>query len=963
MNRLWWVLGLAGVMAATAVVLIDLQATGSGGTDTTDPAPLVVELPPAEQPSTLPGRDSIIVVDEAVETFPSEEQSPRPSVPADIVAPIAPAETPDTDVSAIDRSTVPLVEPARVADDALPAGPSGSSALEVIPAEDQHAAADGLAQAPLVLGPAARVSERPTITQAAPTALPIQAPPLDPAADSLTVADAVDEATDLAAATAQRTAAALSPPNAASVSPEVRADPGDSAPLRGNEIEQTARPQPTDRVDTGTQAVPLAPVAVPAARAESATDQPVTPVPSAIETAALPEPAPTLALSVPAPTPITTAEPSSDALARPPSLSTPVTQGALPPADLPAISEDPSLSPRAQQDSTLGDDAPTAVDVTTGLASRQPSLSPPLPPPSISSADIPEVIPQPVVAVEDPTAPLAAPEGLGERAIVAVPSPPEPASSAPAPPSLPEPVTGTPVTPTVEDEAAHQTAEVTSAPAPPPPSVPSISASIAPPVVEETVPAAAQMAAAPNPSPVPPPSATADAPAQSLLPQPMDLAAPLPPDRVLSPIPTPPPSPPPRATPAIDPPERDVTGLPAAQPAPVGEDVEGTQAPNGTLTPATPLTPESQRAPAQLAAPAATAPAPAPSEQPTVADVDEATTTMAQAAADPTPEREEPRTQVSALPAAPTVDTEPTLVDGVRTTTGQATPADPGTTAQSPIRIDALRVAADGRVTIAGGAPAIAVVEVAANTAPLGATQSDRAGDWVFFTRLPLPPGSYQLTFSATLPDGQVVAGDTAAIVFVPDQDANEQAVAVLAPAQTLGPAEVIQPPQPRQAPPAAPVIPPAGDDRPWVLIEIVDYDSDGRVFVSGRTRPDQSVRTYLDGFAVGDSIANTDGEYVVELETRVPPGTYDLRVDQIDGAGRVLARAETRFLRAFTEADAITAVTIQPGNNLWTISRRVYGRGILYTVIFEANRDQIRDPDLIFPGQVFNLPRNSAVR
>ncbi|MFN6953134.1 MAG: LysM peptidoglycan-binding domain-containing protein [Albidovulum sp.] len=45
-------------------------------------------------------------------------------------------------------------------------------------------------------------------------------------------------------------------------------------------------------------------------------------------------------------------------------------------------------------------------------------------------------------------------------------------------------------------------------------------------------------------------------------------------------------------------------------------------------------------------------------------------------------------------------------------------------------------------------------------------------------------------------------------------------------------------------------------------------------------------------------------------------------------------------------------------GDNLWQISRTTYGQGIRYTVIYKANRDQIRDPDLIYPGQIFVLPK-----
>ena len=50
-------------------------------------------------------------------------------------------------------------------------------------------------------------------------------------------------------------------------------------------------------------------------------------------------------------------------------------------------------------------------------------------------------------------------------------------------------------------------------------------------------------------------------------------------------------------------------------------------------------------------------------------------------------------------------------------------------------------------------------------------------------------------------------------------------------------------------------------------------------------------------------------------------------------------------------------AVTVQPGHNLWTLARLHYGSGVLYTQIFTANRELIRDPDLIYPGQIFDLP------
>jgi nucleoid-associated protein YgaU len=86
------------------------------------------------------------------------------------------------------------------------------------------------------------------------------------------------------------------------------------------------------------------------------------------------------------------------------------------------------------------------------------------------------------------------------------------------------------------------------------------------------------------------------------------------------------------------------------------------------------------------------------------------------------------------------------------------------------------------------------------------------------------------------------------------------------------------------------------------------------------------------------------------------------LRADELGADGKVAARAETRFQRdsmvAFAPGQNI--VVVQPGNSLWRIARRVYGDGVRFTTIYDANREQIGDPDLIFPGQVFAVPKTN---
>ncbi len=152
------------------------------------------------------------------------------------------------------------------------------------------------------------------------------------------------------------------------------------------------------------------------------------------------------------------------------------------------------------------------------------------------------------------------------------------------------------------------------------------------------------------------------------------------------------------------------------------------------------------------------------------------------------------------------------------------------------------------------------------------------------------------------------------------------------------------------------------------VALDTINYGSAGEVLLTGRGADDAFVRVYLDNRPVTTSRIAESGRWKVELP-EVDTGTYTLRVDQIDGDGTVLARVESPFLREDPDLLAslqrgegpISEITVQPGNTLWGISEDRYGHGIEYVKIFRANRDRIRDPDLIYPGQIFDLPDGTA--
>ena len=70
-------------------------------------------------------------------------------------------------------------------------------------------------------------------------------------------------------------------------------------------------------------------------------------------------------------------------------------------------------------------------------------------------------------------------------------------------------------------------------------------------------------------------------------------------------------------------------------------------------------------------------------------------------------------------------------------------------------------------------------------------------------------------------------------------------------------------------------------------------------------------------------------------------------------------AAAPAEVVVAAATPDKPSRIIIQPGNNLWRISREVYGKGKMFTVIWEANRDQIKNPNRIYPGQILTAPKS----
>lgn len=298
--------------------------------------------------------------------------------------------------------------------------------------------------------------------------------------------------------------------------------------------------------------------------------------------------------------------------------------------------------------------------------------------------------------------------------------------------------------------------------------------------------------------------------------------------------------------------------------------------------------------------------------------------------------------------AVPSASPAPAVAMSAPQMTAPVTPPDTAPRSAVP-SFDVVRVGPQGRAVIAGRAEAGADVTVYEGQRSLGTVKADAQGQFVLLPDTHLEPGGRQLTLSARNADGTSSTSVDSVILIVPS--------AQVAAAEPAGPPIAVLLPHGADAPRVL-----AGGSPRKLGLDTVDYDGSGEIRFAGSSKPDAPVRVYVDNQPVGDTKASAGGQWIFVPASPVAPGIHRLRVDELGPDGKVLSRIELPFQRNATAPNGVAdgRAVVQPGQNLWRIARQSYGQGTRYTVIYLANRDQIRDPNRIYPGQIFAVPPRS---
>lgn len=271
---------------------------------------------------------------------------------------------------------------------------------------------------------------------------------------------------------------------------------------------------------------------------------------------------------------------------------------------------------------------------------------------------------------------------------------------------------------------------------------------------------------------------------------------------------------------------------------------------------------------------------------------------------------------------------QPKATDTATTTNPAEKPAADAAAAQEPAEASKPTVAGEApavaveaveiegrKIFVAGAAPAGTTVRGYVNDIVLGEAKTSPEGRFLIETERDLKVGDYIVRVDVLSPDESKVVARAA----VPFQREPGEAVAAVAPVAPVKPAAPAEQPAatPTEPTPAPAATKPAADAAP-----VTEPDGTG----AAKPAPAQP--------AAAETAEPDAPKSTAEALAELAAGTTAPKLQAADGG-----------------------VIIRRGDSLWRISKRVYGRGVRFSTIYLANKEQIRNPDKIWPGQVFRVP------
>lgn len=249
---------------------------------------------------------------------------------------------------------------------------------------------------------------------------------------------------------------------------------------------------------------------------------------------------------------------------------------------------------------------------------------------------------------------------------------------------------------------------------------------------------------------------------------------------------------------------------------------------------------------------------------------------------------------------------------------------------------DIVRIDPEGKILVAGRWMPDANISILIDNKVVATERTNADGEFVYSPTRVFEPGNYTISLMGVSPE---MKSEEKVFIYVSDRG-YKNSVSLL---MTQDGSTLLQ----------APTLLFDGD----LKVSKIDYLDTGRIVVTGDALPRLRVSLSLNdkylGFAkVSDHKHFGLGADVGQLESGKK---YTLTVRLHDGDGRTISQVGHTFVMPEMTGDDDTYYTVRQGDCLWIIARNFLRRGVLFSII--AERNNIANPDLIFPKQLLQIP------
>ena len=140
--------------------------------------------------------------------------------------------------------------------------------------------------------------------------------------------------------------------------------------------------------------------------------------------------------------------------------------------------------------------------------------------------------------------------------------------------------------------------------------------------------------------------------------------------------------------------------------------------------------------------------------------------------------------------------------------------------------------------------------------------------------------------------------------------------------------------------------------------VKTIFFNENGFVSIKGKVNFGKKIELYINK-KIMETIKIENSKWQYNSDKIIDYGLHDLLVVLKSDKDEILDKITLPFMRVEMPYNDVPEnfILIKPGDMLWTIAYRLYGDPFKYIQIFEENKDQITNPDLIFPGQLFSIP------